>query len=78
MKKLILSNKGYTGKVRFEWSMVVDGCFESSIKNTVTTQTDDDWHAVGGEDNGIACWKPNSCSPYPWQSPGSCHSTFAH
>ena len=46
--------------------------------STVTSQTDDDWCAVCGEDDGFACWEHNSCSCYPWQSPTNCHSTFAH
>ena len=46
--------------------------------STVTSQTDDDWCAVCGEDDGFACWEPNSCSCYTWQSPTNCQSTFAH
>ena len=37
-------------------------------QSTVTSQTDGDWCAVCGEDNGTACWEPNSCSCYTWQS----------
>ena len=29
-------------------------------QSTVTSQTDDDWCAVCGEDDGFACWQPNS------------------
>ena len=47
-------------------------------QNTVTSQTYDDWCAVCGEDDEFACWEPNSCSCYTWQSPTNCHSTFAH
>ena len=46
--------------------------------STVTSQKDDDWCAVCGEDDGFSCWERNSCSCYIWQSPTNCHSTFAH
>ena len=60
------------------WSATTKQTVNSWAQSTVTSQTDGDWCAVCGEDNGIACWEPNSCSCYTWQSPTNCHSTFAH
>ena len=46
--------------------------------STFTSQTDDDWCTVYGEDDGFARWEPNSCSCHTWRSPTNCRSTFAH